>query len=105
MLSLRDRVFPLVYASALSMLLMLVLCRRLSTASRYLCVAPHLVIVDGWGENLSPATASGAYPDALDGLIRIVSVFTSLKWTLLALTLLLLFAAIPVRLAGPSRAG
>jgi hypothetical protein len=97
--------FPLVYASALSVLLMLVLCRRLSTARRYLCLAPYLVVIADWGENLFLATVSGGYPDTLDGLIRIASVFTSLKWTLLALTLLLLFAAILVRLAGSLRAG
>jgi hypothetical protein len=105
MLLLPDMVFPLVYATALSVQLMLVLCRRLSTARRYLCLAPYLVVIADWGENLFLATVSGGYPDTLDGLIRIASVFTSLKWTLLALTLLLLFAAILVRLAGSSRAG
>jgi hypothetical protein len=105
MLLLPDMVFPLVYASALSVLLVLVLCRHLSAARRYLCLAPYLVVIADWGENLFLATALDAYPDTLDGLIRIASVFTSLKWTLLALTLLLLFAAILVRLAGSSRAG
>ena len=105
MLLFPDMVFPLVYVTALSVLLVLVLCRRLSTARRYLCLFPYLVVVADWVENLFLATASGAYPDMLDGLIRIASVFTSLKWTLLALTLLLLFAAILVWLAGPSRDG
>ena len=105
MLLFPDMVFPLVYVTALSVLLVLVLCRRLSTARRYLCLFPYLVVIADWGENLFLATALAAYPDSLDAVIGIASLFTSLKWTLLALTLLFLFVAILVRLAGFPRTG
>jgi hypothetical protein len=105
MLLLPDMVFPLVHATTLSVLLMLVLCRHLSPARRYLCLFPYLVVIADWGENLFLATALGAYPASLDAMIGIASLFTSLKWTLLALTLLFLLSGLLVRLTGSLRAG
>jgi hypothetical protein len=105
MLLIPDMVFPVVYAAALSVLLMLVLCRHVSPARGYLCLFPFLVVIADWGENLFLAAVVAAYPESLDGVIRVASLFTALKWVLLALTLLVLLSVLLVRLAEFARAG
>jgi hypothetical protein len=105
MLLFPDMVFPVVYAAALSVLLVLVLCRYLSPARGYLCLFPFLIVIADWGENLFLAAVLAAYPESLDGVIRIASLFTSLKWVLVALTLLVLLSVLLVRLAKSARAG
>ena len=105
MLLFPDMVFPVVYAAALSVLFMLVLCRHVSPARAYLCLFPFLVVIADWGENLFLAGVLAAYPQSLDGVIRIASLFTSLKWVLIALTLLALLSVLLVRLAKFARTG
>ena len=98
MLLISDMVFPLVYAGALSVALVLVLCRKLAPGHRRLCLFPFLVVIADWCENLCLATAVRAYPDSVDTVVRIASISTSLKWALLAVTLLMLLAAAVYRL-------
>lgn len=105
MLLFPDMVFPVVYAAALSVLLVLVLCRYLSPSRGYLCLFPFLIVIADWGENLFLAVVLAAYPEPLDGVIRIASLFTSLKWVLVALTLLVLLPVLLVRLAKSARTG
>lgn len=91
-----DLVFPVVYAMALSVALMLVL-RKLSPPSgrlRYLCMFPFLIVIADWCENLCLAMATHAFPERADALVRSASLFTSLKWVFIALTILMLLAAV-----------
>ena len=98
MLLISDMVFPLFYTSALSVALVLGLRSKLAPGHRRLCLFPFLVVIADWCENLCLATAVRAYPDSVDTVVRIASISTSLKWALLAVTLLMLLAAAVYRL-------
>lgn len=91
-----DLVFPVVYAMALSVVLMLVL-RKLfppSSRLRYLSLFPFLIVIADWCENLCLAMVTHAFPERADALVRSASLFTSLKWMFIALTILMLLAAV-----------
>ena len=103
MLMTSDMVFPLVYATALSIALMLVLCRGLAAGGNSLCLFPYLIVMADWGENLCLAAAVRGFPGQADALARYASACTSLKWVLLAATLLVLLVAVVFRVAGKTR--
>ena len=86
--------FPVIYAMALSMALMLVLRKLLPPANRYLCLFPFLIVIADWSENLSLAMVTRAFPERADAIVRSASCFTSLKWVLIALTVLMLLTAV-----------
>ena len=100
-----DLAFPVIYSAALSMALVLFLRKWLPSARRYLSLFPLLIVIADWGENLFLAVVLAAYPEPLDGVVRIASLFTSLKWVLVALTLLVLLSVLLVRLAKSARTG
>jgi hypothetical protein len=94
-----DMVFPVIYSMALSVTFMLVLRKLLPPASRfrYLCLFPFLTAIADGCENLGLAVATRAFPERADAMVRCASSFTSLKWTLLAVTVLMLLAAVTFR--------
>lgn len=91
-----DLVFPVIYSMALSVALMLVLRKLLPPNSRfrYLCLFPFLTVIADGCENLGLAVATRAFPERADAIVRTASSFTSLKWMLIALTLLVLLVAV-----------
>lgn len=91
-----DLVFPVVYALALSAALVLVLRKLLPLSSRlrYLCLFPFLIVIADWCENLCLAMVARAFPERADALVRSASLFTSLKWMFIALTILMLLTAV-----------
>ncbi len=87
-----DLLFPVSYSLALSIALMLVLrklCRPVNRF-RYLCLFPFLIVIVDWCENLSLAFVTHTFPDRVDTIINFASVSSSLKWTLVILTTLML---------------
>ena len=100
-----DMVFPVVYAMALSVALVLVLRKRLllSGRLRYLCLFPFLIVIADWCENLCLAMVMHAFPERADALVRAASLFTSLKWMFIALTILVLLVALTCRVARAMR--
>jgi len=91
-----DLVFPVVYSMALSVALMLVLRKLLPLSGRvrYLCIFPFLIVIADWCENLGLAMVARAFPEQADALVRSASLFTSLKWIFIALTILMLLVAV-----------
>ena len=55
---------------------------------------PFLIVIADWCENLCLAMATHAFPERADALVRSASLFTSLKWVFIALTILMLLAAV-----------
>ena len=100
-----DLVFPVVYSLALSVALMLVLQKLFPPASRfrYLCLFPFLIIIVDWCENLSLAFVTYAFPEPVDWIVNSASFFTSLKWTLVVLTVLMLLTAVTIRIVSSLR--
>ena len=93
MASTSDMLFPIVYSMALSVALMLILRRLVPRTTCYLCLFPFLIVLADWSENLGLLMAVRAFPDRVDAVVGYASLFTSAKWTLISLTLLMLFAA------------
>ena len=89
-----DLAFPVSYSLTLSIALMLVLRKLFPSVSRfrYLCLFPFLIVIIDWCENLSLAFVTRAFPVRTDAIISSASFFTSLKWSLVVLTVLLLLA-------------
>ena len=100
MLLTSDMAFPVIYSLALSVLLMLVLRKVYPPASRLrsLCLFPFLAAIADGCENLGLAAATAAFPGRLDAMVRFAAFFTSLKWMLVAFTVLILLLAFTVRL-------
>lgn len=96
-----DLVFPVVYSMALSVALMLVLRKLLPPISRfrYLCLFPFLIVMADWCENLGLAMVTRAFPEQVDAIVHAASSFTSLKWMLIAVTVLMLLVAVTFWLA------
>jgi len=90
-----DLAFPVIYSLTLSIALMLILRKLYQSTSpfRYLCLFPFLITIIDWCENLSLAFVTRAFPMRTDAIINSASFFTSLKWSLVVLTVLLLLAA------------
>jgi hypothetical protein len=87
-----DLLFPVLYSLALTVALVMA-GRRAFPASRLqrLFRFPLLIVIADWCENLSLARVIDAFPDRLDGAATVASLFTSLKWTLIILTIMTLF--------------
>lgn len=83
-----DLLFPVVYSLALTVALVMAARRVLPPGSRlqYLRFFPLLIVIADWCENLSLAVVIHAFPDQLDAIVTAASLFTSLKWTFLILT-------------------
>ena len=97
-----DMAFPVVYSMALSVMLALVLRKLFPPASRlrYLCLFPFLIVLADWCENAGLAMVMRTFPDRSDAIVLAASTFTSLKWALIMLTLLVtvtLWAACIIR--------
>lgn len=93
-----DLLFPVSYSLALSVALMLVLRKLILPESRfrYLCLFPFLIVIVDWCENLSLAFVTRTFPERANTIISFASVFTSLKWTLVVLTTLMLVLGLTV---------
>lgn len=90
-----DLLFSLVYSLALTVALVVTARRVLLPVSRfrYLRFFPLLIVIADWGENLSLTVVIQAFPDRLDVIAMVASLFTSLKWAFLVLTVMMLFIA------------
>ena len=90
MLLTSDLVFPVIYSMALSIALMLFLRKLLPRANTYLCLLPFMIVIADWLENLSLVLNIHEFPERADVLASYASAFTSLKWVLIVLTVLIL---------------
>ena len=93
MLLTSDLAFPVVYSMALSVALMLVLRKPLPLANMYLCLFPFMIVIADWFENLSIVMVTRKFPERADTIASYASSFTSLKWTLIVLTVLILLTS------------
>jgi len=87
-----DLLFPVVYSLALTVALVIAArsIRPASSRLQQLRFFPMLIVIADWGENLSLARVIHAYPDQPDALVAMASLFTSIKWTSLALVVMML---------------
>jgi len=94
-----DLVFPVIYSLALSVALMLTLKKLCPPASRfrYLCLFPFLIVIIDWCENLSLAFVVQTFPEQVAWIVSFASFFTSLKWSLVVITVLMLLTAITIQ--------
>ena len=90
-----DLLFPVIYSLALTVALVMVARRVLPTGSRlrYLRFFPLLIVIADWFENLGLAAVIHAYPGQRDTIISAASLFTSLKWVFLTITVMMLLVA------------
>lgn len=95
-----DLIFPVIYALALSIALMQVLIKRVPANSQLLslCLFPFLIVIADWCENLSLAFVTRTFPESADRVVTAASFFTSLKWTLVVLTVLVLLIALAIQI-------
>lgn len=94
MLLTSDMAFPVVYSMALSVALMIILRKLFPLASAYLCLFPFMIVIADWSENLSLVMVTRRFPEHADVIVRYASSFTSLKWTLVVLTVLMLLTSV-----------
>lgn len=96
-----DMIFPVVYAMALSVVLVLVLRKLLPPASplRYLYLFPLLIVLADWCENVSLSMVMHTYPERADTIVIFASTFTSLKWMLIITALLVLLVTVTLWVA------
>ncbi len=94
MLLTSDLVFPVIYSMSLSIALMLVVLKLLPLASTYLCLLPFMIVIADWLENLSLVMIIHEFPERADVLASYASAFTSLKWVLVVLTVLILLTLV-----------
>ena len=99
MLLTSDLAFPVVYSLALSVALMLVLRKPLPPANMYLCLFPYMIVIADWFENLSLVMVARKFPERADATVSYASSFTSLKWTLIVLTVLILLTSAAFRVS------
>ena len=99
MLLTSDLAFPVVYSLALSVALMLVLRKPLPPANMYLCLFPFMIVIADWFENLSLVMVARKFPERADATVSYASSFTSLKWTLIVLTVFILLTSVAFRVA------
>ena len=97
MLLTSDLAFPVIYSMALSVALMLVLRKPFPPANMYLCLFPFMIVIADWFENLSIVMVTRKFPERADAIASYASSFTSLKWTLIVLTLLILLTSVAFR--------
>ena len=94
MLLTSDLAFPVVYSMALSIALMIVLRKLLPLASVYLCLFPFTIVIADWFENLCLVMVTREFPEQADIIASYASSFTSLKWVLIVLTVLILLTSV-----------
>jgi len=99
MLLIPDLAFPVIYTMALSIALMLVLRKLIPLDRLSLCLFPFMIVIADWFENLSLVIVTREFPGHSDVIAVCASLFTSLKWTLIVLTLLILLASVVLCLA------
>lgn len=100
-----DLIFPVFYSLTLSMALLLIV-RRLPQTNcifRYICLFPSFIVVADWFENLNLACVIHAFPKRLDSIAGFASFFTSLKWLLIILTVIMLSVLLVYSIAIGSR--
>lgn len=78
-----DVVYPLVYALLLSFILFML--HKDSRIAKF----PFLITIIDYLENAGIVTMLISYPNELHGVARITGIFTTLKWTALTITILL----------------
>ena len=105
MLLTSDLAFPVIYSLALSVALMLIQQKLFPPDSRfrYLCLFPFLIVIVDWCENLSLAFVTRTFPEPIDWIVSFASFFTSLKWTLVVLTILMLLTAVTIQTVSGNR--
>lgn len=91
-----DLAFAVIYALALSVVLILILRELFPPVSRFrhLSLLPFLTVFTDWGENLSLAWVTHVFPARVDAVVFFASFLTSLKWIFIALTVLTLLAMV-----------
>jgi hypothetical protein len=94
MLLTSDLAFPVVYSMALSIAIVLVLRKLLPLASVYLCLFPFTIVIADWFENLSLVMVTREFPEQADVIASYASSFTSLKWSLIVLTVFILLTSV-----------
>ena len=94
MLLTSDMAFPVIYAMTLSVALMLVLRKPLPLANMYLCLFPFMIVIADWFENLSLVMVIRKFPQRADVIASYASSFTAVKWTLIALTVIILLTSV-----------
>ena len=87
-----DLIFPIVYALFLSFLLF-----KLNKKS-ILSLFPLFIILSDYAENFSIAAIIHYLPSKLPAIVALTSLFTSLKWILIAISVLLILAALVAKL-------
>ena len=100
-----DLLFPVSYSLTLSVALMLVLRKLVLPDSRFrhLCLFPFLIVIVDWCENLSLAYVTRIFPERANTIVSFASVFTSLKWTLVVLAIIVLVMGVTFRAANSLR--
>ena len=87
-----DLIFPIVYALFLSFLLFKL------TKRSILSLFPLLIILSDFSENFGIAAIIHYLPHKLPNLVALTSLFTSLKWILIAISILLILVALAAKL-------
>lgn len=100
-----DLVFPICYSLVLSVALIMVLKNLFPPACRfrYLCLFPFLIVIFDWCENLSLAYITNVFPKPVGWIINFSSFFTSLKWSLVLLSVMMLFIVIIIQIISLKR--
>ncbi len=86
-----DIIFPVIYTLLLSLLIARGLVHAFPASPRIqlLALLPFAAVLFDWLENASILVLLASFPRRLDGLAAAAGVFTSLKWIILALSVLL----------------
>lgn len=87
-----DLIFPIVYALFLSFLLFKL------TKRSILSLFPLLIILSDFSENFGIAAIIHYLPHKLPNLVALTSLFTSLKWILIGISILLILVVLVVKL-------
>ena len=87
-----DLIFPLIYALFLSFFLFKL------TKKSILSLFPLLIILSDYAENIGIAVIIHYLPHKLPNLVGLTSLFTSLKWVLIAISILLILVALVAKL-------
>ena len=87
-----DLIFPIVYALFLSFILFKL------TKKSMLSLFPLLIILSDYAENIGIAAIIHYLPHKLPMIVALTSLFTSLKWILIAISILLILVALAAKL-------
>ncbi len=81
-----DLIYPIIYTMFFSFLIF-----KLSKKS-YLSLLPLLILLSDYFENIGIAIIIDYYPQKMPSFVTLISSFTTLKWTLVAISILIIFA-------------